>query len=320
MKYIRLESTNPYYNLAVEEYLLNNCEDDIFMLWQNAHTVVIGRNQNAYAEVNLDYAGDNGIFVSRRITGGGAVYHDLGNINYTFITSEKKAKALDYAYFTQPIIDALSSLGLKCTLSGRNDLECEGKKFSGNAQYSSNGRILHHGTLLFDVDLGVLSSVLKVDKEKLEYKAVKSHKSRVVNLSSLLDAKLSVNDFIEHIEKYVLENLGAQKVDIDKNAEIVRLYERNSSDEWIYSNKRYLTDYTVHKRKKYPFGIVNVEIKLVKDIIEDIVISGDFFGIGDINELEDELVGKSREKLKDFDVSYYIDKMTSEEFSELING
>ena len=320
MKYIRLNSTDPYYNLALEEYLLNNSDDDIFMLWQNAPVVVIGRNQNAYAEVNLEYAKENNISVCRRITGGGAVYHDLGNLNYTFITSESKAKALDYAYFTQPIINALASLGLKCTLSGRNDLECDGRKFSGNAQYSSNGRILHHGTLLFDADVTVLSSVLKVDKEKLEYKAVKSHKSRVVNLLSLLDEKISIYNFIEHIEKYVLENLSAEKIDIENNAEIARLYKRNLGDEWIYSTKRYLTDYTVHKRKKYPFGIVNVEIKLAKDIIEDIVISGDFFGLKDIKELETHLKGKCREKLENIDISLYIDKMTFDEFCELING
>lgn len=320
MKYIRLNSTDPYYNLALEEYLLNNSDDDIFMLWQNAPVVVIGRNQNAYAEVNLEYAKENNISVCRRITGGGAVYHDLGNLNYTFITSENKAKALDYAYFTQPIIDALASLGLKCTLSGRNDLECDGRKFSGNAQYSSNGRILHHGTLLFDADVTVLSSVLKVDKEKLEYKAVKSHKSRVVNLLSLLDEKISIYNFIEHIEKYVLENLSAKKIDIENNAEIARLYKRNLGDEWIYSTKRYLTDYTVHKRKKYPFGIVNVEIKLAKDIIEDIVISGDFFGLKDIKELEILLKGKCREKLENIDISLYIDKMTFDEFCKLING
>ena len=319
MKYIRLNSTNQYYNLAIEEYLLNHSDNDIFMLWQNSPVVVIGRNQNAYAEVNLEYARVNDIHVCRRITGGGAVYHDLGNLNYTFITSEKKAKALDYAYFTQPIIDALASLGLKCTLSGRNDLECEGKKFSGNAQYASNGRILHHGTLLFVTDVSVLSSVLKVDKEKLEYKAVKSHKSRVVNLLSLLSEKISINEFIEYIEKYVLENLGAEKITVDNNDEITRLYERNHKDEWIFSNKRYLTDYTLHKRRKYPFGIVNLEIKLTKDIIEDIVISGDFFGLRDTEELESYLVGKSRKILDYIDVSLYIDNMTFEEFCQLIN-
>ncbi|MBO5754545.1 MAG: lipoate--protein ligase family protein, partial [Clostridia bacterium] len=139
MKYLRLYSTDPYYNLAVEEYLLRHTDDDIFMLWQNEKTVVIGKNQNAYAEVNLDYAEKNGIRVARRLSGGGAVYHDMGNVNYTFITSCERATALDYAYFTRPILAALASLGVKGTLSGRNDLECEGKKFSGNAQYTADG-------------------------------------------------------------------------------------------------------------------------------------------------------------------------------------
>lgn len=318
MKYIRLKSNDPYYNLAVEEYLLNNSSEDIFMLWQNAPVVVIGKNQNAYAEVNLDYAKEKGICVCRRITGGGAVYHDLGNVNYTFITSTEKAQALNYEYFTKPIIEALSFLGLECKLSGRNDLECEGKKFSGNAQYSSNGRILHHGTLLFDVDVSVLSSVLKVDKEKLEYKAVKSHKGRVVNLCELLGDKITADEFIEHIEKYVIEKMSAERCEITTNDKIEELYNRNMSNEWIYSDKRYLTDYTLHKRRKYPFGIVNIEMKLVKGVIDNIVISGDFFGLGDIGELERNLIGKIPNNIDYIDISSYIDKMTFEEFEALI--
>ena len=318
MKYIRLKTTDPYYNLAVEEYLFNTCDDDVFMLWQNDNVVVIGNNQNAYAEVNIDYAKNNNIKISRRITGGGAVFHDLGNVNYTFITTTEKAKALNYEYFTKPIIDALASLGLECTLSGRNDLECQGRKFSGNAQHSANGKILHHGTLLFNANVEVMSSVLKVDKEKLEYKAVKSHKSRVVNLLDLLDNKITSEDFITHVETFVLQNLGANVSIVDDNDEIKRLYERNRSEEWIYSTKRYLTDYTFHKRKKYPFGIVNIEMKLIKDVINDIVISGDFFGIGDVKELEAYLRGKSLVTIEAFDVSRYIDKMTFEEFIDLI--
>lgn len=318
MKYIRLKSNDPYYNLAVEEYLLNNSTEDIFMIWQNDPVVVIGKNQNAYAEVNLAYAKENDIRVCRRITGGGAVYHDLGNVNYTFITSTEKAQALNYEYFTRPIIDALSFFGLDCKLSGRNDLECQGKKFSGNAQYSSKGRILHHGTLLFNADLSVMSSVLKVDKEKLEYKAVKSHKGRVINLYGLLGNKLSVDGFIEHIEKYVIEYMSAEKCEIADNEKIEELRKRNSSDEWIYSDKRYLTDYTLHKRKKYPFGIVNVEMKLAKGIIDNIVISGDFFGLGDIKELESKLLGKNPNKLDYIDISSYIDKMTFDEFVALL--
>ena len=318
MKYIRLKTVDPYYNLAVEEYLFNTCCDDIFMLWQNDNTVVIGKNQNAYAEVNLEYAIENKIKISRRITGGGAVFHDLGNLNYTFITSTEKAKALNYEFFTKPIIDALSVLGLKCELSGRNDIECGGRKISGNAQHSANGKILHHGTILFDANVEVMSSVLKVDKEKLEFKAVKSHKSRVANLCELLDNKISLDEFIAHIERFVISDLGADVISLKDNDEIQRLYERNRSEDWIYSTKNYLTDYTVHRRKKYSFGIVNIEMKLVKGMINNIMISGDFFGIKDIKEVEDFLIGKSPNELEYFDISEYIDKMTFEEFQEII--
>ena len=321
MKYIRLKSNNPYYNLAVEEYLFAHSDEDIFMLWQNAPTVVVGKNQNVYAEVNVEHAKHHGVLISRRITGGGAVYHDLGNVNYTFITSDKKAKALDYEYFTRPIISALSMLGLKCKLSGRNDLICESRKFSGNAQHSANGRILHHGTLLFDTDLEDMSHMLRVDKEKLEYNAVKSHKSRVVNLKELLSteaAEITVNDFIDAIERFVMTELGAQKVEMGGNETIASLLARNQSDEWIYSDKRYLTNYKVFRRKKYPFGIVKVEMKLEREIIDDIVISGDFFERESVEDLEKLLRGRRVGDLSDIDVSMYIDQMTSDELAELM--
>jgi len=322
MKYIRLTSNDPYYNLAVEEYLLKYSNDDIFMLWQNEPTVVIGKNQNAYAEVNVDLAKEKGIKISRRITGGGAVYHDLGNINYTFITSRNKATALDYEYFTRPIIDALSQLGLDCKLSGRNDLECNGRKFSGNAQFCTDERILHHGTILFDTDVNEMSSILKVDKEKLEYKAVKSHRGRVVNLSEMIAGKTDVDTFISYIECFVVKKMNAEKCNAPKSDVIGNLRRRNESDEWIFSDKRYLTSYTVYRRKKYPFGIVNVEIKLNKSIIEDITVSGDFFGIASIEELESLFVGKRIDKIEDecggINISLYIDKMTNQEFFDLI--
>ena len=318
MKYLRLKTTNPYYNLAVEEALLRNSDEDIFMLWQNEPTVVVGKNQNAYAEVDIARAAERGIHIARRITGGGAVYHDLGNINYTFITSQKNAEVLDYAYFTAPILRALAALGLTCNLSGRNDLECDGRKFSGNAQHAKGGRILHHGTLLFDTDIGVMSSVLKVDREKLAYRAVKSHRGRVVNLAELLDGQVDAEGLIAHIERFVLTELGAERGTLPDEAEIEALRARNASTEWIFSDKRYLTHYTLHKRKKYPFGIVQIEMELAKDVIEHIVISGDFFGREPIEVLERALVGESPARLAPFDVSPYIAQMTFAEFSELL--
>ncbi len=320
MKFIRLYTNDPYYNLAVEEYLLKNSEDDIFMLWQNGPSVIIGKNQNAYAEVELEYAREQGINIVRRITGGGAVYHDLGNVNYTFITSTEKARALDYEYFTKPIIDALAHFGVECKLSGRNDLECDGKKVSGNAQHTENGRILHHGTLLFDADVGTMSKVLRANKEKLEHNAVKSHSSRVTNIKKLLSDDISVDTFIDSIENFVMERYSAQKGAIPEDEAINRLRERNSGDEWIYSTKRYLTNYKVIRHKKYPFGIVNIEMVLNKDIIDDIVISGDFFGVLPIEELEDQIKGQGLDKISNLNVSKYIDKMTFDEFIELIKG
>ena len=317
MKYLRLHTKDPYYNLAVEEYLLRYTKDDIFMLWQNEKTVVIGKNQNAYAEVNLDYAKSEGIRISRRISGGGAVYHDMGNINYTFITSSDKATALDYAYFTRPIIEALAALGVKAELSGRNDLECEGKKFSGNAQYTGDGRILHHGTLLFNTDADVMSRVLRVDREKLAYRAVKSHKARVGNLAPLLGG-ITAEEFIERIEAYVLKATDAERIPVPENGEIDALRMRNVSEEWILSDRRYLTSYTVQRRRKYPFGIVCVDMTLSGDKIEDIVVSGDFFGTQPISELENALRGQSLDALLDVDPAPFIAGMTWEELLALL--
>ena len=318
MKYIRLKTNDPHYNLALEEYLFAHTDNDIFMLWQNAPTVVIGKNQNAYAEVNVDVAKAKNVYIARRITGGGAVYHDLGNLNYTFITSEQNAKALDYEYFTRPIVDALATLGVKCELSGRNDLLCDGRKISGNAQYSSNGRILHHGTLLFDADLGALGQMLRIDKEKLDYHSVKSHKSRVVNIKELLSDELSIEDFIDSIEGYVISNMGAEPFEIKENEIISSIYERNKSDGWIFSEKRFLTNYSVSRRKKFPFGIVVLQMKLNKDTVEEIVISGDFFERSSVEELERLIVGRRLGDLSGIDVSRYIDKMSTDELSALM--
>ncbi|MBO4411698.1 MAG: lipoate--protein ligase [Lachnospiraceae bacterium] len=201
MRLILTNSLDPYYNLACEEYYFRDTEDDVFMLWQNRPTVVIGRNQNLYDEVDLSYTEKEGIEVVRRITGGGAVYHDLGNVNYSFITSREKAAVLDFDYFTRPIRDTLLSLGIEAVLSGRNDLVVSAPdgsflKFSGNAETATDRRILSHGTLLFDSDLGVLSKALKPDPEKLKKRAIQSVRSRVTNLKPLVsDQKMETPEF-----------------------------------------------------------------------------------------------------------------------------
>lgn len=286
------------------------------MLWQNDKTVVIGKNQNAYAEVDLAYAEANGIRIARRLSGGGAVYHDMGNLNYTFITSN--ADALDFAYFTRPVIDALATLGVNASLSGRNDLECNGKKVSGNAQYVKEGRVLHHGTLLFDTDAEVLSRVLRVDREKLAYRAVHSHKGRVCNLAPLLPEGTGMEDFISHIEAHVRTQMNAEKADVPEAPEIEALRARNASRAWILSEKRYLTEYSVSHRQKYPFGIVCAEATLSGNTVEQIRISGDFFGREPVTRLEEALKGKTVDEISTIDPSPYIAGMTGKDLAALL--
>ena len=318
MKYIRLKTTDPYYNLATEEYLFKNSPDDVFMLWQNRPSVIIGKNQNAYAEVNLAYAKDAGISVCRRITGGGAVYHDLGNINYTFISVGGKREALDFEYFTRPIISVLSEMGVEARLGGRNDIECGGLKISGNAQYADGGRLLHHGTLLFDVDVEKMSLALKVDKEKLAYRAVKSCRARVTNLRQMLGSNLNAEDFIAQIESRVCRELGAVRESAPQCEEVDFICRRNAPDSWIYSEKRFLTDYSVRRKKKYPFGIVEIELDIAAHTVKRAVISGDFFGTAPIEELEAALVGINTESPSFINPAPYIAGMSFSELAELL--
>ncbi|MBQ6876765.1 MAG: lipoate--protein ligase [Lachnospiraceae bacterium] len=308
-------SRDPYYNLACEEYLLRYSDEDVFMLWQNEPTVVLGKNQNIYAEVNLDYTEAKGIHVVRRITGGGAVYHDEGNVNYTFITSRERASVLDFAHFTAPIVAALEHWGVKAELSGRNDLLADGLKFSGNAQHATDKRILHHGTLLFDSDLAVLSKALKPDTEKLRNKGIASVRSRVTNLKTLLP-EMTVEEFIEGIASF----MNAEAVVLTANEEIDSLTERNRSEDYIYG-RREVYD---HKAKaRFVGGTVTVLVNGTKRI-EKIRIEGDFFGEKDIREVEQALencflqLENLKDRLDKVSVKDYISGVTATELSDLI--
>ncbi len=317
MKYLRLTSTDPHLNLAIEEHLFRTSDDDVFMLWQNRPTVVIGKNQNAYAEVDLGYAEEHGILLSRRITGGGAVYHDTENLNYTVIAKDG-GTALDYARFTEPIVLALASLGVKAELSGRNDLECEGRKISGSAQAAADGRILHHGTLLFNTDIETMSAVLRANKEKLSHRAVKSHAGRVMNLKDRLTGCANAKELCDRIEAFALSHFSAERVTAPSACEVRALYDRNRSREWLLSERRYLKEYSVSRKRAYPFGVVLAEMTLLGDVIEGITLSGDFFGALPVEELEAQLIGKPREAVLSLPVSRYIDRMTPGELYALL--
>ena len=320
MKFLILKTKSPYINLAIEQYMFEKTQDDVFILWQNEPSVIIGKNQNVNCEIDFDFVRERKIHIARRITGGGAVYHDLGNLNYSFISSAGK-DGIDFAYFTKPIIDALFALGVNAILTGRNDIEVDGKKISGNAQYTKNGRTLHHGTLLFDTDLSVLSSALRVDEEKIRSKAIKSTRSRVTNLKSLIPIN-TVDEFIDYISSFVIEKYSPEIITPPKDEYIDELEKRNASEKWLFPKNSYLSGYTVRKKKKYDFGLVDIELSMNDDIISDIKIFGDFFGTKDICELSEKLSGNSLNSidniLESINLSDYILGMTSNELSELI--
>ena len=291
MKLYVLGTTDPHYNLALEEYLFERGEGDAFLLWQNAPTVVIGKNQNAHAELHIDECRRRGIRIARRITGGGAVYHDMGNLNYSYIASG--TGTLDFARFEAPIIAALSRVGVAATASGRNDLLVDGRKFSGNAQHSKNGRTLHHGTLLFDTDLSVLSSVLAVDAEKLKANAVRSVASRVTNLKEHLPVGYTVDDLIALIAGEMREHYGATLAAPPTSAEIDALAARNASAAWLFPDRDYLSRYTYTKKKRFPFGMVELSLSMKNEQIEEARITGDFFGTAPVTLIEAALAGQT---------------------------
>lgn len=323
MKYLRLNSLDPYLNLAIEEYMLECEDEDVMMLWQNSPCVVVGKNQNIRAEVDISAASELGILPVRRITGGGAVYHDGGNVNYTFI-SNKGSEGIDFASFSAPIIEALRSLGVSVSLSGRNDL-ClsDGRKISGNAQCTRGGRVLHHGTLLFNADLAILGRILTPDEEKLRSKAVRSTSSRVANLSELLPSVGSAAELMDLIEDHIIRSMKAELTDAPDCEKIRLLRERNASSEWLYPTYGIGAKYTIEKKKRYPFGSVYAEMAVVGERIENIKIGGDFFGTADVAELEKLIIGKTYgelgDVLSDKTVGAAISGMSAEELISLLS-
>jgi lipoate---protein ligase len=197
--------TDPYFNLATEEFLLKNSPEDLIMLWQNKPSVIVGKHQNTFAEVNLDYVNKNHIPVIRRMSGGGTVYHDLGNINFTMITSENNTeKLIDFKKFTEPLILFLKKLGIEATFEGKNNLKVNGKKISGNSAHVMKNRIMHHGTLLFNTNLRTLENSIKPPKAEITDKAVKSTRASVSNIYKELNGKMPFEEFRYELQYFLI--------------------------------------------------------------------------------------------------------------------
>lgn len=287
MLLIKNTSTNAYFNLAMEEYFLKNTTEDAFILWRNENSIIVGKNQNTLSEINYDYVKENNIKVVRRQSGGGAVFHDLGNINFTFISCNNNSFS-DFKRFTMPIIEALENLNIHAEFSGRNDLLINNKKFSGNAQYNYKNKVMHHGTLLFSSQINDLSSALKVKPSKFEGKGVKSVKSRVTNISNHLEKNMTILEFKEYLMNFINnknENNHFYELSDHDITEINKLVnEKYSTWQWNFGHS---PKYSLNNEVKYPGGNIEFSLNVEKGLINEIKFFGDFFGKKDVSYIED---------------------------------
>ncbi|HGD0010832.1 TPA: lipoate--protein ligase [Streptococcus agalactiae] len=327
MKYIVNTSNDPAYNVALEAYAFQKLTDidEIFILWINEPAIIIGRHQNTIQEINKEFIDKNGIHVVRRLSGGGAVYHDLNNLNYTIISNNTQEGAFDFQTFSKPVIDTLAKLGVKAEFTGRNDLEINGQKFAGNAQAYYKGRMMHHGCLLFDVDMSVLGQTLKVSKDKIESKGIKSVRARVTNIVDHLSDKITVQEFSDAILAQMKEEYPEMDEYVLSDAELSEIQAMRDNQfatwDWTYGKA---PEYTIERGVRYPAGKITTYANVENSTIKSVKIFGDFFGVKPVDDIEKMLEGVRYDykdvlaALKTVDTSQYFSRMTPEEITKAI--
>ncbi|MEI6580415.1 MAG: lipoate--protein ligase [Eubacteriales bacterium] len=316
------EFNDPAFNLACEEYFFHQRTENYILLWRNSPAIIIGRNQNAYAELDMDYVAENAIPVIRRLTGGGSVYHDLGNLNFTFITNGADGLA-DFKVFLKPITEYLCSIGLDAEFSGRNDILLKGMKISGNAQANYKGRVMLHGTLLFSVSLSVLAKALKPNLVKLTAKGIGSVRSRVTNISEHLTRSMGVEELKEELAVFLTstESCVPYIITAEDETEIKKLVDEKYGT-WGW-NIGSAPSYSMESTALLTGGMVTVNFDVYEGKIISIKIFGDFFGSQEISELEQKITGTPHERqallatLEGFELQKYIANGTVPEFVEL---
>ena len=325
MLLIITQNTDPALNLATEEYLLKNFDEEIFFLWRNGPSIIIGKNQNAYSEIDIDYVKEKNITVVRRGTGGGAVFHDLGNVNFSYITSYREGEDISFERFTRPVCGFINTLGANAEFAGRNDIVIDGQKISGNAQTVYKNRFLHHGTLLFSADMTDLSKALTVNPLKIQSKGIKSVKARVTNISSHIKEEMSVEQFMQRLFNYTAQNDPDGRIyeltsaDTEKINKLKK--EKYASWAWNFGEN---PGYSFKKGAKFTAGIIEIGMNIENEIIKDISVKGDFFAYGEVNGLENILRGLPhreediRNALQGVDLAPYIGAITADELISVL--
>lgn len=327
LSYLNLTTTDPAYNLAMEQYVFDSLPRDraYFMLWQNNNAIIIGKYQNTLAEINQPFVEQHGIHVVRRLSGGGAVYHDLGNLNFTFIVDAGDTKELDLKLFCLPVVRALDRIGIHAEVNGRNDITIDGKKFSGNAQYLKNGRVMHHGTIMFDSDLSVVEQALRVDPSKIQAKGIKSVRSRVTNVRAYLPQDTGLSEFRSLLLESILSETPGEEYILNEQdlAAVEALREqRYATWDWNYGASPICT--LMKKQRFDGCGCVEVYLSVSRGLIDGIEFRGDFFSTSDLSELSEKLIGLRPEAaaytaaLRSVDISRYFTGLSNEQFLRLL--
>lgn len=329
MVFIESTSNDPRFNLALEQYVFDRMprENDYFILWQNHNTIVVGKHQNTLEEINPVYVKEHDITVVRRLSGGGAVYHDMGNVNFTFIADADNLEQLNLQAFCIPVVRMLNMAGVDAQISGRNDITIYGKKFSGNSQYIKEGRIMHHGTLMFDSDLSVVADALQVKADKYESKGFKSVKSRVTNIRPYLPQDMDITKFKQLLKKNMVRNQEMSVYQLaERDLEQIREIQKDRYDRWDWNYGKSPAFSVEKKRKIDGVGRLDVYMNVEHGCIQELEIFGDFFGEGATKELKMLLKGceleeeKLSAKLRHFDLERCFSHLKTEDFIKMLTN
>lgn len=296
---------------------------EYFMLWQNYNTIVVGKYQNTAEEINQRFVDEHGIRVVRRLSGGGAVYHDKGNLNFTFIVDQEPNAEFNFKAFVVPVVRALDKLGVKAEFNGRNDITINGQKFSGNSQYMKHGRLLHHGCIMLDSNLTTVADALKVKEAKFDSKSVKSVLSRVTTINANAPRPISMDEFKRTLRECALESDEMEVYTLTEQdvAAVNRLRdEKYATWEWNYGRS---PEYDLRVEKKFDAGLVTIHLQAEAGKIKQIKFNGDFFGNGEIPELENAMVSLRlddhlEQELSSLEIGYYINGVTARDISQML--
>ena len=327
LSYLNLYTTDAEWNLAAEQYVFDCLPRDrtYFMLWQNDNAIIIGKHQNTRAEINEEYVRANGVKVVRRLSGGGAVYHDMGNLNFTFIADAGDMDSINFRLFCQPVIAALEKFGVHAEINGRNDMTIDGRKFSGNSQYLKEGRVMHHGTIMFRSDLEKVSRALHVEQDKISAKGISSVRSRVTTVEQHLPAPATLEEFRRALlENILAEHPGKEYRFTPQDCAAIDTLKAERYGTWEWNYGQSLECEIIRKRRFEGCGSVEARLSTDHGVIRDAAFFGDFFSVIEPDALAKKLCGirleesSIREVLRDEPVEKYFCGLTPDELTELL--